>query len=84
MRTVDRALALKPEDRPQTIDEMAELLHLPIADENEIISTPAAAPENLLVAANPAAAAAAAGAVTARGTQFSRPMMAAPASPRCW
>jgi type IV secretory pathway VirB10-like protein len=55
---------------------MAELLHLPIADENEIISTPAAAPENLLVAANPAAAAAAAGAVTARGTQFSRPMMA--------
>ncbi|RTG10769.1 serine/threonine protein kinase, partial [Serratia marcescens] len=59
LRTVDRALALKPEDRPQTIDEMAELLHLPIADENEIISTPAAAPENLLVAANPAAAAAA-------------------------
>lgn len=55
---------------------MAELLHLPIADENEIISTPAAAPENLLVAANPAAAAAAAGAVTARSTQFSRPMMA--------
>jgi len=76
LRTVDRALALKPEDRPQTIDEMAELLHLPIADENEIISTPAAAPENLLVAANPAAAAAAAGAVTARSTQFSRPMMA--------
>lgn len=76
LRTVDRALALKPEDRPQTIDEMAELLHLPIADENEIISTPAAAPEDLLVAANPAAAAAAAGAVTARSTQFSRPMMA--------
>ena len=45
---------------------MAELLHLPIADENEIVSTPAAAPENLLVAANPAAAAA--GAVTARST----------------
>lgn len=53
---------------------MAELLHLPIADENEIVSTPAAAPENLLVAANPAAAAA--GAVTARSTQFSRPMIA--------
>ena len=68
LRTVDRALALKPEDRPQTIDEMAELLHLPIADENEIVSIPAAAPENLLVAANPAAAAAAAGAVTARST----------------
>ena len=46
---------------------MAELLQLPIADENEIVSTPAAAPENLLVAANPAAAAAA-GAVTARST----------------
>ncbi|WP_329906777.1 serine/threonine-protein kinase [Serratia quinivorans] len=76
LRTIDHALALKPEDRPQTIDEMAELLHLPIADENEIISTPAAAPENLLVATNPAAGAAAAGAVTAHGMKLTRPMMA--------
>ncbi|CAI0825377.1 Serine/threonine-protein kinase pknB [Serratia entomophila] len=75
LRTIDQALALKPEDRPQTIDEMAELLHLPIADENEIISTPAAAPENLLVATNPAAGAAAAGTVTARGMKLTRPMM---------
>lgn len=41
---IDRALALKPEDRPQTIGEMAELLHLSIACENEIIGArPAAA-----------------------------------------
>jgi hypothetical protein len=76
LRTIDHALALKPEDRPQTIDEMAELLHLPIADENEIISTPAAAPENLLMATNPAAGAAAAGTVTAHGMKLTRPMMA--------
>lgn len=75
LRTIDHALALKPEDRPQTIDEMAELLHLPIADENEIISTPAAAPENLLVATNPAAGAAAAGTVTARSMKLTRPTM---------
>ncbi|MGO4742381.1 serine/threonine protein kinase [Serratia quinivorans] len=75
LRTIDHALALKPEDRPQTIDEMAELLHLPIADENEIISTPAAAPENLLVAANPAAGAAVASTVTAHGMKLTRPMM---------
>ncbi|CAM4198300.1 serine/threonine protein kinase [Serratia silvae] len=36
---IDRALALKPEDRPQTISEMAELLHLSIASEHEIIGT---------------------------------------------
>jgi len=40
---IDRALLLKPEDRPQTIGEMAERLHLSIASENEIISTQAAA-----------------------------------------
>lgn len=35
---IDRALALKPEDRPQTISEMAKFLHLSIASENDIIS----------------------------------------------
>lgn len=75
LRVIDQTLALKPEERPQTIDEMAALLHLPVADEAEIISTPAAAPENLLVASNPAASAAAAGSVTARSMKFSRPMM---------
>ncbi len=36
---IDRALALKPEDRPQTITEMADLLHISIASENEIVTT---------------------------------------------
>ncbi|KFK97896.1 MULTISPECIES: serine/threonine-protein kinase [unclassified Serratia (in: enterobacteria)] len=40
---IDRALALKPEDRPQTIGEMAELLHLSIASEHEIAGAQPAA-----------------------------------------
>jgi len=35
---IDRSLALKPEDRPQTIDEMAELLRLSLTNEDKIAS----------------------------------------------
>ena len=73
LRTVDRALALKPEDRPQTIDEMAELLHLPIADENEIVSTPAAAPRTCWW---PPTRQPRPRQPAPRSTQFSRPMIA--------
>ncbi|AHG20836.1 nuclease PIN [Chania multitudinisentens RB-25] len=52
---IDRALALKPEDRPQTINEMAELLHLSIASENEIIGAPPAATASLLPTVMPQA-----------------------------
>ncbi|QHA88942.1 serine/threonine protein kinase [Serratia rhizosphaerae] len=75
LRVIDQTLALKPEERPQTIDEMAELLHLPVADEAEIISTPAAAPEPPLPASTPATGTAAAGSITVGGMTFSRPMM---------
>lgn len=36
---IDRALALKPNDRPQTIDEMTEHLHHSIAVESELTDT---------------------------------------------
>ncbi|EFE95100.1 serine/threonine protein kinase [Serratia odorifera] len=75
LRVIDQSLALRPEDRPQTIDEMAELLHLTVADEAEIVSTPAATPEPPLIATNPAASAAAAGTATAGSLKLSRPMM---------
>lgn len=54
---IDRALALKPEDRPQTIDEMAELLHLSLAGENEIIGVRPPATSLVTVAMPPATAA---------------------------
>ncbi|MBW7984923.1 serine/threonine protein kinase [Enterobacillus tribolii] len=43
---VDRALALRPEDRPQNITELADLLRLPIAMEAKVITPPAVIPEN--------------------------------------
>ncbi|KEY58984.1 serine/threonine-protein kinase [Serratia sp. DD3] len=50
---IDRALALKPEERPQTIGEMAELLHLSIANENEIINAQPSTTNVIPVAARP-------------------------------
>ena len=35
---VDKALALKMEDRPQTIDAFAELLEMPVAGMNDVVS----------------------------------------------
>lgn len=75
LRVVDHALALKPEDRPQTIDEMAELLNLPVADEADIVSAPSTTPEPAPAAAKPAASAPAAVAETANSTSRARPMI---------
>ncbi|WP_431225567.1 hypothetical protein ACQ86O_13225 [Serratia sp. L9] len=53
---IDRALALRPEDRPQTIDEMAELLSLSAASKSEIIgSRPATTSPKLVSIAQPQA-----------------------------
>ncbi|ORM79370.1 MULTISPECIES: serine/threonine protein kinase [Pantoea] len=70
LHAIDCALAMKPQDRPQTIDAFAQLIDLPVSDA-EALSTPlpvvalpaglpetAAEPEPPLVAVNPAAAAA--------------------------
>jgi serine/threonine protein kinase len=35
---VDKALALKMEDRPQTIDEFADLIEMPVAGMNDVVS----------------------------------------------
>ncbi|WP_017349027.1 serine/threonine protein kinase [Pantoea sp. A4] len=64
LHAIDRALAMKPQDRPATIDEFASLIHLPVSDVESVIGklTPAAvekAPrepaEPVVVAINPTA-----------------------------
>lgn len=76
LQVVDHALALKPEDRPQSIEQLAAELQLPVSDVSEIISSPMAAPGAVLVAANPAAAAPVADSVTAGQKPVSRAVLA--------
>lgn len=77
LQVVDHALALKPEDRPQSIDQMAAELELPVTEVNEIASSPMTAPAAVLNAAHPAAAAAVpvAEVVAANQSRASRPWL---------
>ncbi len=40
LQAVDRALALQPQDRPQCVDEFAELLALPVKEEEPLAQAP--------------------------------------------
>ncbi|NDJ56832.1 serine/threonine protein kinase [Enterobacteriaceae bacterium 4M9] len=40
LQAVDRALALQPQDRPQCVDEFAELLALPVKEEEPLAKAP--------------------------------------------
>lgn len=39
LHAIDRALAMKPEDRPQNIDQLAALIDLPVSEVQELVST---------------------------------------------
>lgn len=72
LHAIDRALAMKPDDRPQTIDEFAALIDLPVSEVQELVTavtvphqpeepvetelTPSA--ETVVLAVNPASGAA--------------------------
>ncbi|MFS2223790.1 serine/threonine protein kinase [Pantoea sp. B65] len=38
LHAIDRALAMKPQDRPQSIDELAALIDLPVSEVQELVS----------------------------------------------
>lgn len=38
LQAVDKALSLKPEDRPQSVDDFAERLNIPVGDVRELVS----------------------------------------------
>lgn len=39
LQAVDKALSLKPEDRPQSVDDFAALLEIPVGDVRELVSS---------------------------------------------
>lgn len=49
LHAIDRALALQPEDRPQTIDELAALMALSASDISEIVEVKVSGPGTMLV-----------------------------------
>ena len=49
LHAIDRALALQPEDRPQTVDEFAALMELSASDINEIFEVKVSGPGTMLV-----------------------------------
>ncbi|RRZ88104.1 serine/threonine-protein kinase [Erwinia sp. 198] len=49
LHAIDRALALQPEDRPQTIDELAALMALSPSEINEIVEVKVSGPGTMLV-----------------------------------
>ncbi|WP_130834865.1 serine/threonine protein kinase [[Erwinia] mediterraneensis] len=68
LHAIDRALAMKPTDRPQSIDEFAALIELPVSDVQALVQSipsvteplpveeePPAAPEPVMMAVNHAA-----------------------------
>ncbi|WP_067703426.1 MULTISPECIES: serine/threonine-protein kinase [unclassified Erwinia] len=69
LNAIDRALMMKPQDRPQSIDELAALIELPVSTVEELVCAPShltladeifeplpdAEPEPVAVAINPAA-----------------------------
>ncbi|MFH8134317.1 serine/threonine protein kinase [Pantoea osteomyelitidis] len=65
LHAIDRALAMKPADRPQNIDEFAALIDLPVSDVQELVNSfpvpteplpqeeePSVAPEPVMMAVN--------------------------------
>ena len=72
LNAIDRSLAMKPQDRPQSIDELAALIELPVSTveqlvtavtrisepEEDPIAEPIVVQEQVVVAVNPAAGAA--------------------------
>lgn len=53
LNAIDRALALQPEDRPQTVDEFAALMEFTPTDINEIHEVKVSGPGTMLVAVEP-------------------------------
>lgn len=49
LHAIDRALALQPEDRPQTVDQLAALMELSSGDVNEIFEVKVSGPGTMLV-----------------------------------
>lgn len=89
LNAIDRSLAMKPQDRPQSIEELAALIELPVSTVEQLVTTvtrisepeqqpvvePVMAQEQVVVAVNPAAGAAEmVSPRTAR--KLSRPLMA--------
>ncbi|WP_034912066.1 serine/threonine-protein kinase [Erwinia sp. 9145] len=55
LNAIDRALALQPEDRPQTVDDLAALMELSPTDINEIHEVKISGPGTMLVPVEPEA-----------------------------
>ncbi len=55
LNAIDQALALHPEDRPQTVDAFAALMELPVSDINEIHEVKVSGPGTMLVPVEPEA-----------------------------
>ena len=49
LRAIDKALELKPEDRPQSMDEFAALMELSVSDLNDILNVNIEGPGTMLV-----------------------------------
>lgn len=60
LHAIDKALALKPEDRPQSIDDFAALMELSVSDLNAILNVNIEGPGTMLVPVEPEAEAPAA------------------------
>lgn len=58
LHAIDKALALKPEDRPQSIDDFAALMELSVSDLNDILNVKIDGPGTMLVPVEPEAPAA--------------------------
>ncbi|KAA8998178.1 serine/threonine protein kinase [Affinibrenneria salicis] len=50
LTAIDKALSLRPEDRPQVIDEFAQLLELSVSEVNDIVGASSRMPGTMLVA----------------------------------
>ena len=55
LHAIDKALALKPEDRPQSIDAFAALMELSVSDLNDILNVNIEGPGTMLVPVAPEA-----------------------------
>ena len=55
LNAIDQALALHPENRPQTVDAFAALMELPVSDINEIHEVKVSGPGTMLVPVEPEA-----------------------------
>ncbi|RRZ90340.1 serine/threonine-protein kinase [Erwinia sp. 198] len=48
LNAIDRALAMKPQDRPQTVDEFAALIALPVSTVEELVTSVTRVPEEIV------------------------------------